>query len=58
MKKKIKNLPDNAVFNYRNNLGEDVYHTDRRVYTVKRKRDFGKIVKYIYSYTKNEYYND
>jgi len=58
MKKKIKRLPDNAVFNYRNDLGEEVYHTATRVYTVKRKRDFGKLVKYIFSYTKKEYYND
>lgn len=58
MKRKIKRLPDNAVFNYRNDLGEEVYHTGKRVYTVKRVRNFGKLVKIIFSYTKNEYYND
>lgn len=58
MKRKIKRLPDNAVFNHRNVFGEEVYHTDKRVYTVKTKRQFGKRVKIIYSHTKNEYYND
>ena len=58
MKRKIKRLPDNAVFDYRNGLGEKIYHTDRRVYTFKRVRNFGKLVNVIYSYTKQEYYND
>ena len=58
MKKKIKRLPDNAIFNHRNGFGEKVYHTDKRVYTFKRVRNFGKLVNVIFSYTKNEYYND
>ena len=58
MKRQIKRLPDNAVFNYRNDLGEEIYHTGTRVYTVKTKRQFGKRVKTIFSYTKQEYYND
>jgi hypothetical protein len=58
MKRKIKRLPANAVYEYRNGFGEEVYYTNRRVYTVKSKRNFGKIVKIIYSYTKQEYYND
>ena len=58
MKRKIKRLPDNAVFDYRNNLGENVYHTNKRVYTVKLVRNFVKLVNVIYSYTKQEYYSD
>lgn len=57
MKRKIKRLPANAVFDYRNGLGEKVYHTKRRVYTFKLVRNFGKLVHVIYSHTKQEYYN-
>lgn len=52
--KYVKKLPSSAIFDYRDVFGYDRYHTQNRIYHVKKYYEFGIKKLIIISLRKNE----